>query len=90
MIDPHYGLVVSLTAFNVATGYVVVIPITSKRDKLSSFELAVKVGRVDGVALPSGLRSLDYTARDIRFEARAPATLGIAANKMIVLFLPTA
>ena len=88
MTGPHYGLVLSATVFNHATGMVVVAPITSKRGKVSSFELEVRVGRVNGVALISDLRSLDYTTRDIQFEGQAPATLAAEANRRIAMFLP--
>src|SRR4051795_9706586 len=62
----HYGLVLSATPFNVATGLVVVSPITSKRGKLSHFEYEVKAGRVSGVAILSEVRSLDYQTRSIQ------------------------
>lgn len=90
MASPHYGLVISATAFNVATGLVVVIPITSKGDKLSNFQLPVSVGSVKGVVLTSSVRALDYTRRDIQFQARAPTSLAFDANKRVTLFLPTA
>ena len=88
MTGSHYGLVLSATVFNHATGLVVVAPITSKRGKVGSFDLEVRAGRVSGVALISGLRSLDYTTRNIQFESRAPAAVVAEANRRIAMFLP--
>jgi len=72
MAGPHYGLVVSQTAYNIGTGLVVVSPITSKAGKLSGFELELRAGRVNGVAILSELRSLDYQERSIQYEDTAP------------------
>jgi len=89
MKDPHYGLVLSDDLFNQATGYVVVAPITSKGGKLSGFELPLQAGRVDGVVVLSGLRSLDYQARSIPFEAAAPAATTAEANRRVRMIFPS-
>lgn len=60
MKGPHYDLVVSADLFNHGTGTMVAVPVTSKGDKLSGFGLPVQAGRVKGIAMLSGLRSLDY------------------------------
>lgn len=88
MANPHYGLVISATLFNTAVGMVVVVPITSKGGKLSSFELPVQSRQVNGVAVLSDLRSLDYTTRRIAFENRGPKAVAIESNKRIALILP--
>jgi mRNA-degrading endonuclease toxin of MazEF toxin-antitoxin module len=66
---------------------IVVIPITSKGGKISGAEVPVQAGRVQGVAIISAMRSVDYTARDIQYEAQAPATAK-EANRRIRLFMP--
>ena len=88
MANPHYGLFISATLFNTAVGMVVVVPITSKGGKLSSFELPVQSRQVNGVAVFSDLRSLDYTTRRIAFENRGPKAVAIESNKRIALILP--
>lgn len=88
MNGPHYGLVLSATLFNAATGLVVVTPITSPRNKLSGFEILVKAGRVNGVALLSGLRSVDYQARMVEFEDKADPAVVAEANRRLHLIFP--
>ncbi len=68
MKGPHYGLVLSQDAYNIGTGLVVVSPITSKVGKLSAFEFEVHAGRVNGVAVLSQFRTLDYQTRSIQYE----------------------
>ena len=88
MANPHYGLVISATLFNTAVGMVVVVPITPKGGKVSSFELPIQSRQVNGVAVLSDLRSLDYTVRKVAFENRGPKAVAIEANKRISLILP--
>ncbi len=88
MDGPHYGLVVSADLFNQGTGLVVIVPITSKSGKLSGFELPVRAGRVNGVAVLSGLRSLDYQNRDIQFEATGAAADVTEANRRLRMIFP--
>ena len=88
MDGPHYGLVVSADLFNQGTGLVVIVPITSKSGKLSGFELPVRAGRVNGVAVLSGLRSLDYQNRDIQFEATGATADVTEANRRLRMIFP--
>jgi len=88
MAGPHYGLVVSADLFNQGTGLVAIVPITSKGGKLSGFELPIRAGRVNGVAVLSGLRSLDYQSRDIQFEAKADANDVKEANRRLRMIFP--
>jgi mRNA interferase MazF len=66
----------------------VVVPITSKGGKLSGFELPLRAGRVDGVALLSGPRALDYQSRDLQFEVKADAAVVMEANRRIRMIFP--
>jgi hypothetical protein len=48
----------------------------------------VRVGRVNGAAILSELRSLDYQARSIQFEGKLPGA-GIAeANRRVRMIFP--
>ena len=89
MAGPHYGLVLSADLFNQATGLAVIAPVTSKGGKLSGFELPIKAGRVSGVVVLSGLRSLDYQARDVQYECKADAALVSEANRRIKMAFPS-
>ncbi len=76
MRGPHYGLVVSHEAYSVATGLAMVCPVTSKTDKVSGFQVPLPPGgRIRGAVLSSELRSVDYMARRVSFEGRAPKDL---------------
>ena len=87
MRGPHYSLVLSADSYNVATGLVVVCPIISKIGKLSNFELPVRAGRVNGAAILSELRSLDYQARTIQYEHKiSPAEIGEANRRVRMIF----
>jgi mRNA-degrading endonuclease toxin of MazEF toxin-antitoxin module len=87
MKGPHYGLVLSQTAYNIATGLAVIAPITSKAGKISSFEFPVKAGRVHGVAILSEFRTFDYQSRSIQFEAFIPeADIQEACRRVKMVF----
>lgn len=88
MDGPHYGLVVSADLFNQATGMAVVVPITSKGGKLSGFELPIQAGRVNGVAVLSGVRALDYQNRNVQFETKASTAEIAEANRRIRMVFP--
>lgn len=88
MAGPHYGLAVSADLFNHGTGTVMVVPITSKGGKLSGFELPVSAGRINGVAVLSGLRALDYQIRDVQFEGKADSGIILEANRRIRMVFP--
>ncbi len=66
-----------------ATGLVVVCPVTSKVGKPSDFEFPVRVGRVNGAAILSELRSLDYQAHNIRYEGRLPPAAIAETNRRV-------
>ena len=88
MTGPHYGLVLSADLYNQATGLVIVAPITSKTGKLGGFELPVRAGRVNGAALLSALRALDYQTRNIQFETTAAEGLVAEANRRVRMIFP--
>ncbi len=88
MAGPHYGLVLSADLFNQATGLAVIAPITSKGGKVSGFELPIKAGRVTGVVVISGLRSLDYQTRDVQYECKADPALVSEANRRVRMVFP--
>jgi mRNA-degrading endonuclease toxin of MazEF toxin-antitoxin module len=86
MKGPHYALVVSATLFNQGTGLAVLRCVTSKVGKLSAFEFTISAGRVNGVAILSDLRSIDYQERSVQYEA---ATVAISeANRRIRMIFP--
>ena len=85
---PHYALVLSADQYNVATGLAVLCPITSKLGKLSDFEFPVRSGRVNGAAILSELRSLDYQARNIQYEAKVPPAAIAEANRRVRMIFP--
>jgi mRNA interferase MazF len=74
---PHYGLVISAGDYSVATGYAIVCPITSKTDKISGFQVTIPPGeyKITGVVLSSEIRTVDYMARRLTFEGKAPKPL---------------
>ncbi len=83
MRGPHYALVLSADIYNVATGLAVVCPITSKIGKLSDFELPVRAGRINGAAILSEIRSLDYQARGIQYEHNISSAEIAEANRRV-------
>lgn len=87
MKGPHYGLVLSQDAFNLGTGLVVVSPITSKVGKLSAFEFPVRAGRVNGVAVLSQIRTLDYQTRSLQYEGAIPADQIEEATRRVKMIL---
>ncbi len=87
MKGPHYGLVLSQDAYNIGTGLVVVSPITSKVGKLSAFEFEVRAGRVNGVAVLSQFRTLDYQTRSIQYEGSISAELIDEATRRVRMVL---
>ncbi len=56
--------------------------------KLSDFEFPVRAGRVNGAAILSELRSLDYQARSIQFEGKLPAADIAEANRRVRMIFP--
>ena len=81
VLDPRVGreqsgerpaLVVSDKTFNKLTGYAFVAPVTGT-ERGWPFEVAIPAGsRVSGVVLADQTKSIDFTARHVRFLAAAP------------------
>ena len=66
------GLVLSTQAYNVATGLVTVCPVTNQV-KGSPWEVPIPApSRVTGCVLSNQFRNLDWLARDIDFNSKAP------------------
>jgi mRNA interferase MazF len=75
MAFEHRAIVLSEANFSVATGWVVVCPITTKI-KGSPFEVPIPRGlKALGCVVASELRTLDYLARRARFLEKAPLAL---------------
>jgi mRNA interferase MazF len=75
MAGEHRALVLSEQAFSIATGWIVVCPITTKI-KGSPFEVAIPKGlKAHGCVVASELRTMDYLARRTRFMEKAPVAL---------------
>jgi mRNA interferase MazF/mRNA interferase ChpB len=66
----------------------VLCPITSKVGKLSDLEFPVRSGRANGAAILSELRSLDYQARSVQYEARVPPAAITEANRRVPMIFP--
>ena len=66
------ALVLSPKSFNIATGLMMVCPITSQM-KGGSFEVPLPRGTVlNGAVLSDHLRSLDWISRRAEFHSKAP------------------
>jgi mRNA interferase MazF len=75
MAGEHRAIVLSEQAFSVATGWVVVCPITTKI-KGSPFEVQIPRGlKAHGCVVASELRTIDYLVRRARFMEKAPRQL---------------
>jgi mRNA interferase MazF len=75
MAGEHRTIVLSEQAFSVATGWVVVCPITTKI-KGSPFEVQIPKGlKARGCVVASELRTMDYFARKTKFMEKAPLHL---------------
>ena len=86
MAGEHRAIVLSERAFNVATGWVVVCPITTKI-KGSPFEVQIPVGlKAKGCVVASELRTMDYLARSAEFMEKAPKDL---ANRVQAIVCAT-
>jgi mRNA interferase MazF len=72
MAGDHRAIVLSEQVFSVATGWVVVCPITTKI-KGSPFEVQIPPGlKARGCVVASELRTMDYLARRAKFMEKAP------------------
>ena len=75
MAGEHRAIVLWEKNFSIATGWVVVCPITTKI-KGSPFEVQLPRGlKAVGCVVASELRTMDYLARRTRFMERAPLTV---------------
>ena len=75
MLGNHPCIVLSEERFSVATGLMVVCPITSKV-KGSPFEVVLPRDlKTKGCVVASEVRTQDYLARGVRFVERAPREL---------------
>jgi mRNA interferase MazF len=75
MAGEHRAIVLSEQTFSIATGWVVVCPITTKI-KGSPFEVQIPRGlKAVGCVVASELRTMDYLARRAKFMEKAPLGL---------------
>ena len=75
MAGEHRAIVLSERNFSVATGWVVVCPITTKI-KGSPFEVQIPRGlKAVGCVVASEVRTMDYLVRRTRFMEKAPLDL---------------
>ncbi|MDD2876132.1 MAG: type II toxin-antitoxin system PemK/MazF family toxin [Acidiphilium sp.] len=75
MAGEHRAIVLSERVFSVATGWVVVCPITTTI-KGSPFEVRIPEGlKAHGCIVASELRTMDYRVRRARFMETAPLGL---------------
>ncbi len=69
------ALILSPQLYNIATGWALAVPITT-RAKGGSFEVPIPpAARVNGVVLSDHLRSVDWLARRAEFHSVAPQDL---------------
>jgi mRNA interferase MazF len=79
------ALVLTDQAYNLASGLIVVCPLTSKR-KPYPFALPVVVDKVEGAVLVDHLKSVDWKARRAAFHSKAdPALLRQVRTYIAVL-----
>ncbi len=83
------ALTLSPHDYNAKTGLAIFCPITS-RIKGYPFEVLLpSSGAITGVVLSDQVKSLDWRARQARFEARAPrGVVGEVLGKLTALFSP--
>jgi mRNA-degrading endonuclease toxin of MazEF toxin-antitoxin module len=78
LAGPHFALVISTARFSKATGFVIVVPATTKYhadQRLAGQQLMVKLPPVpkltqDGWLYPHQVKSLDCRDRDVSFVAK--------------------
>ena len=81
------ALVLSPRRYNERTGLALLCPITS-RIKGYPFEVALSAsGTVRGVVLADQIKSLDWRARRVRFEAEASAELVSEVRQKLLVLL---
>jgi mRNA-degrading endonuclease toxin of MazEF toxin-antitoxin module len=87
MAGEHWALVLSEARFSVATGWIVVCPITAKL-KGSPFEVDIPTGlKTVGCVVASEVRTMDYLARNARFMEKAPPALWQSVQAIVCAVL---
>jgi len=81
IIKRRPALVVSRSAFNKHTGFVIVAPITSTV-RGNALEVELEETSTKGVILVHQLRSLDGKSRDIKFIEKAPSSVTAKVTKI--------
>lgn len=93
--EPHLGheqagqrpaLVISPQAYNQKTSLMLTCPITSKI-KHYPFEVVIKTAKFNGVILADQIKSLDWTAREIKFAQKASANTLSRTQELIGLLV---
>ena len=80
------AVIVSSTYFNRKTGHAIIVPITSKR-KGYEIEVSVITETIDGVALTSAVRSVDWRTRRMTYAGSCPTDALRAIQGMLVAFI---
>ena len=80
------ALVVSSEYFNRATGLAYVVPVTSKK-KGYEVEVPIQSEKIQGVALTSALRSIDWRVRKVTFVDRCEDKALRSVQGMLVAFI---
>ena len=68
------ALVVTEQSYNRASGLVIVCPLTSRR-KPYPFALPANIDAVEGAVLVDHVKSMDWTARKVKFHSKDDAAL---------------
>ncbi|WP_339062348.1 type II toxin-antitoxin system PemK/MazF family toxin [Tepidibacillus marianensis] len=81
------GIVLSPKAFNLAASFAVICPITSKR-KGYPFEVPLPTGlAIHGVILTDQVKSLDWSARELKVVGKVPSHIVEDCLDLISTFL---
>lgn len=79
-------VIVSSSDFNTKTGHAIIVPITSKR-KGYEIEVPVQTKHIDGVALTSSVRAVDWRKRRITRMDTCPEEALRAIQGMLIAFI---
>ena len=80
------AIIVSSSFFNRKTGHAIIVPVTSKR-KGYEIEVTVATAKIDGVALTSSVRSIDWRKRRMRHADVCPQDTLTAIQGMLIAFI---
>lgn len=75
-------LVLSPNMYNAKSGLMVACPITSKV-KGYPFEVRIQAKKINGVVLADQIKNLDWQARKVSFEERAPESAVTQSQELI-------